>query len=246
VTAARSAPSRGGPSATGTYFRAAGSRSSLVSGCAWDSQPSTRRVFHVERAPGPAAGSEIHSTALPARREAVAVGNAVPTDVRSRPRLQQVARRARAGPRPRIRPGSGPPRRGAASRLRWRPVVSVRRPPTGTAPQDATSHVGSSVIRGRDGRRGRDRVDRPWCVPRGTTRPGRQQRGTPPCSGTRRGVFHVGTTRPAPSRPGPSLACRRVPRGTGRVQNTGRFAGIPGFRGYRGGHGSTCSSAWYR
>jgi hypothetical protein len=30
VTAARSAPSRGGPSATGTYFRAARSRSSLV------------------------------------------------------------------------------------------------------------------------------------------------------------------------------------------------------------------------
>jgi hypothetical protein len=30
VTAARSAPSRGGPSATGTYFRAVGSRSSLV------------------------------------------------------------------------------------------------------------------------------------------------------------------------------------------------------------------------
>ena len=30
MTAARSAPSRGGPSATGTYFRAAGSRSSLV------------------------------------------------------------------------------------------------------------------------------------------------------------------------------------------------------------------------
>jgi hypothetical protein len=32
VTAARSAPSRGGPSATGTYFRAAGSRSSLAFG----------------------------------------------------------------------------------------------------------------------------------------------------------------------------------------------------------------------
>jgi hypothetical protein len=31
-----------------------------------------------------------------------------------------------------------------------------------------------------------------------------------------------------------------------RAQKRGRFAGTPGLRAYRSGHGSTCSSAWYR
>jgi hypothetical protein len=58
VTAARSAPSRGGPSATGTYFRAAGSRSSLVfrrSRAAFST--SGVRVCSMWNAPGSCRGS---------------------------------------------------------------------------------------------------------------------------------------------------------------------------------------------
>jgi hypothetical protein len=279
VTAARSAPSRGGPSATGTYFRAAGSRSSLVfrrsrtaffrrlscvcvavdrTGMAGESfvEPSPQITTICRRRPTPA----ISATARePAGGGCDAVAR-VPRGT-SPAHVWTVAREPRGagstlGSRRGLSTWSSTGQRATRGHAAVKHRVVPRGTPgarIGSAHEDPPARPPiRSSWRGHVEQReacdpspGKRWATDGWCVPRGTAGgylwSSAATARSPGCS-----TWNIRPTTALYREP----CCRKTDGcstwNSHGAQKRGRFAGTPGLRAYRSGHGSSWSSAWYR